>query len=240
MKKALHISAISIIIVAIVFTTLMIFLNYDKNGESNMPFELSKISVISTGDAQDVEDNKNKWNKLVEQNNDIYIYIEKNKNYNKTETIKEIKINNFKVLEEPSKGEVQFYKPSTNKKELFENKEEYKTEEIIFSGDQKTNIQDLKVSNQGGMIAFRCANEKLGEFISNDNEIKHEELLNKINISYEEIKTKVSFDLGIILENNKEFKTTIELELPIEGIIEEGKSSKELTDLDCVFKRVEN
>ena len=42
----------------------MIFLNYDKNGESNMPFELSKISVISTGDAQDVEDNKNKWNKL--------------------------------------------------------------------------------------------------------------------------------------------------------------------------------
>jgi hypothetical protein len=32
----------------------------------------------------------------------------------------------------------------------------------------------------------------------------------------------------------------VELELPIEDVVSTGKSSKEITDLDVVFKRVEN
>ena len=79
MPKALHISIIVLIIVAIVFTAIMLILRYDEKGEENMPFDISKISVISSINAQDLEDDKNLWNKSVGQDNDIYIYIEKNK-----------------------------------------------------------------------------------------------------------------------------------------------------------------
>ena len=41
----------------------------------NMPFSISKISIISTVDGQDVENSEHKWEKIVNQNNDIYIYV---------------------------------------------------------------------------------------------------------------------------------------------------------------------
>ena len=59
MPKALHISIIVLIIVAIVFTAIMLILRYDEKGEENMPFDISKISVISSINAQDMEDDKN-------------------------------------------------------------------------------------------------------------------------------------------------------------------------------------
>ena len=240
MKKALHVAIISVIIVAIAFTALMIFLNYDKNGETNMPFNISKISIISTTDAEDVEDKGNRWNKIVELDNDVYIYIEKNKDYKKTEAIKEIVINNFKIIKAPKVGEIATYRPSTNEKEIFENIEEYKTEEIVFSGDQKTNIQNLKISNQGGQIAFRCANQNLGNFISNEEEINYNDLLKKTNINYEEVESEISFDINIVLENGKKFKSTIQIQMPEENIIKDGKSSKEISGKEFVFKRIEN
>lgn len=76
-KKIFNIVIIIVIIVAIIFTALMMILNYKENGEKNMPFNISKISIISTVDGKDNEDQTNKWNLQVNQNNDIYIYIEK-------------------------------------------------------------------------------------------------------------------------------------------------------------------
>jgi len=237
-KKALHISVISIIIIAIMFAALMIFLRYDEKGEENMPFEISKISIISTVDAQDVEDDNNKWHKLLEQDNDIYIYINKNQNYEKIEAIKEIKLNNFKIVTSPQKGEISFYKPSTDKNEIFESKEEYKMQEIQFIGGQSNNLHELQISNQGGQIAFRCANEKVANYVSNEDEINYNELLKKANIKFEEIKFSFSFDMEILLENGTIFKTTIETNIPEEDIIENGKSSIEMDGKNFVFKRV--
>ena len=239
MPKALHISIIFIILVAIGFTSIMLILRYDEKGEENMPFDISKVSVISSINAQDVEDDKNLWNKSVGQDNDIYIYIEKNKNYSKTETIEKIILNNFKIDKEPQKGQVVVYRPCNNEKELFENIEEYKSEEITFTGEQLTKIQELKISNQGGIIAFRLANQNLGTFVSNDKEIDYKDLLKKINIADEEIKESVSFDATIVLSENKQFKTSIQIDLPAEGVVENGKSSKEIEGKDFVFKRVE-
>ena len=56
----------------------------------------------------------------------------------------------------------------------------------------------------------------------------------------DEIKSKVSFDVTIVLAGDKQFKSTIGLDLPVEGVIENGKSSKEIEGTDFVFKRVEN
>ena len=239
MPKALHISIIFLIIIAIGFTAVMLILRYDEKGEENMPFDISKISVISSINGQDVKDKENLWNKAVGQDNDIYIYIEKNNNYIKTEAIEKIILNNFKIDSTPKKGEISFYKPSNNEKELFENTDESKVEEIVFSGEQSTKLQELKISNQGGIVAFRIANKNLGNYVSNEKEIDYNNLLKKINITDEQIKTNISFDTTIVLAEGRSFKTTINLELPVEGVIENGKSSKEINGKDFVFKMVE-
>lgn len=240
MPKALHVAIIAVILVAIVFTALMLILKYDEKGETNMPFEVSKISIISTTDAQDVEDKKNRWNKNVDLNNDIYIYIDKNEQYEKTEVIEKIIINNFKVVEKPQKGKISIYKPSENENSVFENKEENKTTEIEFIGDQSTDIQKLQISNQGGIVAFRLANLNVGNLISNENELEYKDLLKMISVTDEEIKSKISFDMTIVLGKGPQFKCeNIELEIPAENTVENGNSSKEITDLSLVFKRIE-
>ena len=239
MPKALHIAIIFLIIIAIGFTAVMLILRYDEKGEENMPFDISKISVISSINGQDVKDKENLWNKAVGQDNDVYIYIEKNNNYIKTEAIEKIILNNFKIDSTPKKGEISFYKPSNNEKELFENTDESKVEEIVFSGEQSTKLQELKISNQGGIVAFRIANKNLGNYVSNEKEIYYNNLLKKINITDEQIKTNISFDTTIVLAEGRSFKTTINLELPVEGVIENGKSSKEINGKDFVFKMVE-
>ena len=120
MPKALHLSIIFVILVAIGFTAIMLILRYDEKGEENMPFDISKVSLISSINAQDIADDKNLWNKAVGQDNDVYIYIEKNKGYSKTETIEKIILDNFKIDKEPQKGQVVIYRPCNNEKELFE------------------------------------------------------------------------------------------------------------------------
>ena len=132
------------------------------------------------------------------------------------------------------------YRPCNNEKELFENTDEFKCEEITFTGEQTTKIQELKISNQGGIVAFRLANQNLGSYVSNDEEIDYKDLLKKINVLEDEIKTNISFDVTIKLTESKQFKTTINVDLPVEGVIENGKSSKEIEGKDFVFKRVEN
>ena len=241
LKKVLHICIIITILVVIAFIGLMIVLNYDENGESNMPFEISKITIISTTDAVDVEDDDNIWNEQVAQNNDIYIDITKNEDYSKTQIIEEINLSNFNITRESNLGEIVIYRPSTDELSTFENTEEYETSEITFTGEQETSIQNLQISNQGGRIAFRCANNNVGTYISNDgDELDYTNLLDKIGITNEDLQLNLSFDMEIVLTNGKVFEANINIDLPIEGVVSTGKSSQEITDLDIVFKRIEN
>lgn len=238
MQKMVHICIIIVIVVAIAFTALMLILHYDENGETNMPFDISKISIISTTDAQDVEDSKNEWNKEISQDNDIYIYINKNEDYDKKATIEKVTINNFKASKEPTRGSLAIYRPSSNKNAIFENQDEYKSTEIIFTGEQSTDIQNLQISNQGGIIAFRCCNSNIGTYVSNnEEEINHEELLKKLNINNEDLKMTISFDIEILLSNGTGFQSTITIDCPVGDIVTDGKTSTEITDLDIVFKR---
>lgn len=241
-KKIFNLCMIIVIIVFIFFTSLILVLRYRENGETNMPFSLSKISIISTIDGKDIEDNNNRWNLNVSQNNDVYLYISKNENYKKTETIKNITINNIQI-ENPRKGEITIYKPSQNENAITKNLEENIASEIVFEGDKTTNIRDLKISNQGGVIAFRCANNNVGNFTSNDEEfLEYKNLLTKLNVDEVDLKARICFDIIIELNSGVKYKAeSVEVRFPVDGIKENGTTSLELTDLDTIiFKRVKN
>ena len=241
-KKLMHLCIIIVMIVAIIFTALIIVLKYGHDGETNMPFEITKISVISTVGAQDVDNSNKIWEKEVCQDNSIHIYIEKNERYTKTETIKNVIIDNINIISQPVKGTLIFYKPSKNDKMIFENKEEYEITQITFNGDKSANIQELKIGNQGGIIAYRCSNQNVGTYkSSDDNEVAYKELLKKLKINNEDLKATISFEITIELDSGKSFKGTYNIDIPVEDIVSNGQTAVEITDFkDTVFKRVEN
>ena len=242
-KKVIHICIIMILLIAIAFIALISILRYSEKGEINMPFTISKITIISTVDGKDVENPSFRWEKVVNQNNDIYIYIEKNENYRKTETISTVKLENFQVTSYPKKGKIDFYKQSQKDGILYENIEQNLFQTLEFNGAQTTNSKNQEISNQGGIIEFRCSNSNIGTYQSNeDDQINFKELLKKINIEEESIKTTISFDIILRLDSGKTFKSeSIELELPNSNLVEEGTVGKELDSVNnIVFKRIEN
>jgi len=240
-EKYFHIIMLVLILLVLIFTTGAIILRYNVEGETNMPFELSKISIISSSEGIDKEVVDTKWAFDVCQNNDIYIYIDKNSNYDRTEAIKSVQISNIKVESEKER-EIKIYRPEKiEERVIFKNSEENEVKDLTYMGDMVSNLKETKISNQGGIIAFRCSNINVGEYTSNEEEINHHELLDKLEISDEDLNIKLIFDLTIELERGKTYKSTITLDLPVEGIIENGTTSVELTQSrDFIFKRVKN
>ena len=241
-KKVFHICMIIVIIVAILFGVGILVLRYQVEGETNLPFEISKITIISATDGKDNKDEANKWNITVNQNNDVYIYIEKNNNYSKTEIIDNVSIDNITIDKTSEKGEIHIYKPTEKGTNMFENIEENKVEQIVYNGDMESNIKGLKISNQGGLVVLRIANNNVATYISNDVEqVDYSKLLQETKTTYEDLKANVNMDLTIKLTSGKSFKTNLSLDIPIEGIVEKGTTSQEITDTkDIVFKRIEN
>lgn len=242
-RKILNVCIVGIIIVAIVFTALMFILNYDVKGETNMPFLISKINIISTIDGQDVENSEYKWSINAVQNNDIYLYIEKNSDYKKQETISYVKIENIQIKHKPKIGEVKIYKPVETEATLFKNIDENIANDITFNGAKATNSRALEISNQGGPVVFRCANNNVGNYLSNDDEEIHfENILKKLNINEEDILSTISFNITIALNSGKVFRAeNVDVKIPNENIVEEGRCGLEITDLqNIIFKRIEN
>lgn len=243
-KKSFHICMLIIIISIILFVLGITILKYNVEGETNMPFELKKISIISSSEGIDKENPDNKWAFDINQNNDIYLYIEKNKNYDKTEIINSIVLDNFNIQKSKEIGITNIYKPDNlEEKQIFKNKDENKVRTIEYLGDTTSDIKNLKISNQGDIISFRISNDKVAEYLSNDDvEINHNELIKKTNIKNEDLKMKLNFDLKIKLQSGKEFKANISLEdIPVGDLVSEGTTSKEYTDLNnIIFRRVKN
>ena len=241
-KKAFHISMLIVIVAIILFVLGIIVLQYNIEGETNMPFVLNKIAVISSVEGTDKEAGSNRWAFDISQNNDINLYIEKNKNYDKQEAIKSILIDNIEIQRNSEKGKINFYRPNTTESGVyFKNVEENLVQTIEYKGAMKTDLKKLEISNQGGLIMFRVANDKVAEYISNEDEINHNELLKKANITAEDLKSKLSMDITIKIESGKEYKANIVLDLPVEGVIENGTSSQEIIDTsNIIFKRIKN
>ena len=240
--KQFHVCMIGTIIFIILFITGVMALKYNVEGETNLPFDLTKVSIISNVEGIDnTEDTQNKWNLKVNQNNDIYLYIKKNDNYKETEIIDSIKLDNFKIEESPKVGQLKLYKPDNSvETNIFINKEENEVDSIEYEGNLDANIKDLKIANQGGLVIFRFANCGIGDYISNDDEeIKHSELLKKLSVNNEDLKFKISFDMYINLNSKKSYKANIKLELPVKDVVDNGVQNEEITDFDnVIFKRV--
>ena len=241
-KKIVRIFIIIFITVLIATVIALLILKYNVEGEDSVPFELSKIMVISTGEGIDILDEQvdNKWNLRIVQNNDIYLEISKNKNYNKTEIIDRIIIDNLKIEEAPNRGIVKIFKPTEKENLTYENTEENEIKESLeYIGKESSSAKNLEIANQGGLILFRYAIEDLGSYTSDSDELKHDgTILKEQNIEYKDIQCKVSFDLSIQLKSDITYTTTIILDLPAGNIAEEGTSYYQRTDLnDLIFRR---
>lgn len=241
-KKAFHISMLIIIVVVILFILGIIILKYNVEGETNMPFVLNKVSIVSSVEGIDKVAGENRWAFDISQNNDFYFYIQKNKNYDKQEAIKEIVIDNITAQKESEKGITNFYRPNTTESGgNYKNTQENLVQSIEYKGALESNLKNLEISNQGGIVMFRYANDNIAEYVSNDEEIKHNELLKKAGISEEDLKSKINMDITIKVESGKEYKANVSFDLPIEGVVENGTSSREILDTsNIIFKRIKN
>ena len=131
---------------------------------------------------------------------------------------------------------------SVNAEEAITTNYENETEEIVYTGEMESNIKQQKISNQGGIIAFRYAINNLSKYISNENEeVDYGKLLQLTNIKEENIKTTISFDFIITLTTNRKYQTNIQIDIPAKEVIEKGVAGIELTEFNnLIFKRIEN
>jgi len=219
----------------------MAMVKYQVEGETNMPFELTKITVISTAEGVQTQEATTRWSLDLVQDNDIYFVIEKNKEYTQEDSIKSVSIENLKMIEAPKMGTVRYYMPQSEEGSLFAYREKYLFQEnLTFKGASKTNLKNLEIGSQGGTIAIRVADARIGQFLSDEDDvIKHDgTILKKANLKQEDLQCKIMFDF-LIEVNNKTLKTNIVLDLPSGNIVEEGTCSFEKTDFsDVVFKRI--
>ena len=239
--KQFHIGVILLIVFIILSIAGIIALKYTVEGEANLPFVISKISIVSSVEGTDnVEDTQNRWNLKVNQNNDIYLYIKKNEQYQDTEIIENIRLDNFVIKQAPRVGNAKLFKPNSDLTSgIFVNNADNEVNSIKYTGEIDSSIKDMKITNQGGLVVFRYAITELGDYISNDDkEINHDDLLKKLSINNEDLKFDVTFDIIMNLNSKKSFKANVDLELPIGDVVNGGVQSEEKTDLkDIVFKR---
>ncbi len=241
-KKIFNTIMIIVIIFVILFVGGILALKYQVEGEANLPFKITKISIIESVEGMENVGTPEKWNLNVNQNNDIYVYIEKNSSYGKTEIIEEVEINNIIIKRNSQKGETKLYKPVVDEKRMFINSTENEISSIIYKGELESNIKEQKISNQGGIVAIRYAINNISQYISQtDEQIDHSQLLKLTNLTQDDLKTNLYFDIIIKLNGGKKYQTTINLDIPTNEIIEKGTVGTDITELDdIVFKRIEN
>lgn len=241
-KRAIKASLSIVLLAVILVIVVIIIMKYNVEGEKNLPFKLSKITIIST--AEGIEDSQNdkdvKWKLNILQNNDLYFTILKNENYDKEDIIESVKIENIKIVTKPKIGEIKVYMPNSSDGRVYQYKDEYIiTDKLEYIGSNTNNAKTLEIGNQGGNVLMSFVNNGIGIYESNDDVIiKHDgSLINKLGKTKEDLNFSVSLDL-VIKVTNKSYRTNINLDLPCGDIIQEGTSTYEITDTDrFIFKR---
>jgi len=239
-KKIVHICVILGIIVLILIIAGIIMLRYQVEGETNLPFELSKMIVVSTAESNEIEAVADtKWNFSVNQYNDIYLEIQKNDEYTKNTNIKNITFENFVIEKNSGAENIKLYRANSEGK-VVEDEAHLVGSSLTYKGEKETNLDELKISNQGSIILLRSVNQNVCEVRSNDEEIIHDgTLLAKGNANSEDLNYKLSFDVVIETSRDIKYKGTISIELPIGDVQTQGKTQLEKTDFsDVIFKRM--
>ena len=239
-KKIVLICVILGIIVLILIIAGIIMLRYQVEGETNLPFELSKMIVVSTAESNEIEAVADtKWNFSVNQYNDIYLEIQKNDEYTKNINIKNITFENFVIEKNSGAENIKLYRANSEGK-VVEDEAHLVGSSLTYKGEKETNLDELKISNQGSIILLRSVNQNVCEVRSNDEEIIHDgTLLAKGNANSEDLNYKLSFDVVIETSRDIKYKGTISIELPTGDVQTQGKTQLEKTDFsDVIFKRM--
>ena len=241
MKKNLFKKCIFFVVIAcLLMVVVSIMIKYDVEGEKQLPYSVGKIFLVSTVDGKVTDDPENIWNIGVTQVNDIYLYVDKT--IQTDLTIKEVKIENFVITKQPQKGRIKLLRPTGDLNNLYTySEQDYISGGIDYKGEAVDDLKALEISNTGGVLAFRLSLEELGTFISNENiEVTYDgKLLSNLGIKIEEIQFNISFDIIITTSDDVSYRGTLNLNLPIEDVIEKGSSNLELTDFEnVIFKRI--
>ena len=240
-KEKLKLAVTFAIIVIAFVIAITIMLKYSLEGESNMPFNLSEIIVVSSAEGVTNEENPDnyKWNLDIMQYNDIYLQISKNEEYDKNTYIESVEIENF-YFTDPKIGNTRLYMPNSTEGSLFSYDDSFLIQRVLtYKGSENSNTKTLNISNQGGIILFRTANTEVGSYVSNDDaEITHNgSLIPKTSATLEDLKYTISFDI-VINTNIAKYRGTVTLDLPCGDILQEGTSQLDKKDCtDIIFKR---
>lgn len=239
-KRIIHVCIVAFILIMIILISILLILKYNVEGERNLPFNVTKINIVSTAESNLSQDKKGIWHAKALQKNDIFFVIEKNNNYKKIEAIKKVSFENFQVAKTNKDMVIDIYRPATSIN-TYNYSDEYKVQNLLeYLGGQSTNSETLQINNQGGIIGFSITSDNLGEYIFDENEKIPSDgrLLAKAGVKSEDINFKISFDLIIETESNHKFKANIVLDLPTGNILEEGVGTLEDTQLEnVIFKR---
>ena len=239
-KKGMH---IYIIIIAVIFAVVIVgllMLKYHVEGETDLPFVIKKISIISTAKRDFDKDEEDVWYISLSQQNNIYIEIEKNSYHRKEDVITKVIFENFVISKEKELGEIVIYKTS-EKNNLYNYSEETIVKDRIeYNGAQFTDTKLLEINNQGGLIGFSILNKDIGESILIQNEVVPSDgrLLELANVQLEDIKFTISFDIIIETGSQKKFKANVVFDLPEGNILKDGVGIWETEgEPNVVFKR---
>lgn len=239
-RKNLVKRCLFLVVLAVIFLfVILIMARYEEEGEKQIPFNIAKMLIVSSVNGVQNTESEHVWDIEVSQVNDIYVYIERNKN--EDETIKEIVFENFKTYPEDMSN-IKIYRPTGELDKLYlYSTEDYKEKSIAFLGTVKDDMKNLEIANIGGMCGFRLSNENLGKFVSDEEteEIIYDgRLLEKIGISNENVKLKLAFDIIIKTDDGINYRGNVVVDMPGDGLIEEGKTTIEINDFEnVIFKR---
>lgn len=236
-KKYIFISFLAIAILL----SILLMVKYNVEGEKNLPLKFEKIIIRSSINATSNQ-SENLWDLNLEQNNDIYIYFEKNADTDKK--IESIKIANIKIEKTNELGNIEVLLPTNNNAKTCFNSstENYLEKEIEYVANTVDNMEKQEFNKDGGMIAFRISNKEIGKYISNDDtEIQYNgKLLEKAQINPNDIKIKATMDIILKVNEKENYKGTLTIDLPAEEFKEKGVIDKQITDFSkIIFKRSE-
>ncbi len=252
-KLGIAATIIAIIIAFAIFTVM----KYQVEGEKKVPFKIGKIIVISSAittddsSANNAENQENTeteaqeenyiWNEKVVQTNDLYIYLDKSEDYGKDDIIKSVKIENIQILKNVGLGKIQVYMPNSLNDGFYKYTNEFLVNSgLTYTGAAADNPKTLEICNQGGGIYISFANLGLDNYKSNEAEVIEQggTILSQMNVSEEDLKFRVSFDL-IIEVQDKSYKTNLVLDLPEQGVVGQKETHREITDFkNVIFKRL--
>ena len=241
-KKVIKISLFLLVIVVIISVIGILLMKYNVEGETNLPFELKEILIISSADANEIENGEKRWNLDILQNNDIYIEIKKNNYYNGNEELKNVTIENINYISKPQIGEPHIYKPTQEGDFTYIYSDEYISNDILeYSVTGSNNIKKMELANDGGLVTFSSCSKNIAQYVSDeDTEIKYDgSLLQKVNINEEQLKYSLGFDIIIETVSEKKYKASITLDIPMDNFINDGLAKKEIKDNEkIIFKRI--